>query len=96
MYLRHLQVTDFRSWELADLPLTPGATVLVGQNGRGKTNLLEAIGYVATLSSHRVASDLPLVRHGAERALVRVSRVTNVLEATMNRVVAGSAAASTS
>ena len=83
MYLRHLQVTDFRSWELADLPLTPGATVLVGQNGRGKTNLLEAIGYVATLSSHRVASDLPLVRHGAERALVRAAVVNDDRELTV-------------
>jgi DNA replication and repair protein RecF len=83
VYLRHLQVTDFRSWELADLPLTPGATVLVGQNGRGKTNLLEAIGYVATLSSHRVASDLPLVRRGAERALVRVAVVNDDRELTV-------------
>jgi DNA replication and repair protein RecF len=83
LYLKHLQVTDFRSWELADLALTPGATVLVGQNGRGKTNLLEAIGYVATLSSHRVSSDLPLVRHGAERALVRVAVVNDDRELTV-------------
>lgn len=83
MYLRHLQVTDFRSWALADLPLTPGPTVLVGQNGRGKTNLLEAIGYVATLSSHRVSSDAPLVRHGCERALVRAAVVNEDRELTI-------------
>ncbi|MFD9891503.1 AAA family ATPase, partial [Amycolatopsis sp. NPDC059027] len=60
MYLRHLQVTDFRSWEQADLALEPGPAVLVGQNGRGKTNLLEAIGYVATLGSHPRAADAPV------------------------------------
>ena len=83
MYLRHLQVTDFRSWEHVDLPLTPGPTVLVGQNGRGKTNLLEAIGYLATLGSHRVATDAPLVRHGCERALVRAAVVNEDRELTI-------------
>ncbi|MTD56139.1 DNA replication/repair protein RecF [Amycolatopsis pithecellobii] len=83
MYLRHLQVTDFRSWEHADLPLTPGPTVLIGPNGRGKTNLLEAIGYLATLGSHRVASDAPLVRHGCERALVRAAVVNDDRELTI-------------
>ena len=83
MYLRHLQVTDFRSWEHVDLPLTPGPTVLVGPNGRGKTNLLEAIGYLATLGSHRVATDAPLVRHGCERALVRAAVVNEDRELTV-------------
>lgn len=83
MHLRHLQVNDFRSWELADLELVPGATVLVGQNGRGKTNLLEAVGYLATLSSHRVASDAPLVRHGCERAIVRAAVVNGDRELTL-------------
>jgi DNA replication and repair protein RecF len=49
----------------------PGPTALVGANGQGKTNLVEALGYVATLGSHRVAADAPLVRAGAERAVVR-------------------------
>ena len=57
--------------------------MLVGQNGRGKTNLLEAIGYVATLGSHRVATDAPLVRHGCERALVRVAVVNDDRELTV-------------
>ena len=70
MYVRHLQVTDFRSWPHADLALEPGTTVLVGANGQGKTNLVEAVGYVATLGSHRVSSDAPLVRDGAQRAVV--------------------------
>ncbi|WP_290054613.1 DNA replication/repair protein RecF [Amycolatopsis solani] len=83
MYLRHLQVTDFRSWPQADLALEPGPTVLVGQNGRGKTNLLEAIGYVATLGSHRVATDAPLIRHGCERARGRVAVVNDDRELTV-------------
>ncbi|MGY2080739.1 DNA replication/repair protein RecF [Modestobacter sp. SYSU DS0657] len=73
MYVRHLQVAQFRSWEAVDLPLTPGPTVLVGRNGQGKTNLVEAVGYLATLGSHRVSADAPLVRHGAEQAIVRAA-----------------------
>ncbi len=75
MYVRHLQLTDFRSWEHVDLTLEPGPTVLVGANGQGKTNLVEALGYVATLASHRVATDAPLVRHGTQRAIVRAAVV---------------------
>ena len=75
MHLRRLAVTDFRSWESAELDLDPGVTVLVGPNGVGKTNLVEAAGYLATLGSHRVAGDAPLVRRGAERAVVRGSVV---------------------
>ncbi|MCO7221946.1 DNA replication/repair protein RecF [Klenkia sp. PcliD-1-E] len=73
MYVRHLQLGSFRSWEAVDLALTPGPTVLVGRNGQGKTNLVEAVGYLATLGSHRVSSDAPLVRHGAEQAVVRAA-----------------------
>ncbi|MFQ6170985.1 DNA replication/repair protein RecF [Oryzobacter sp. R7] len=71
MHVRHLSVADFRSYETADLALEPGTTTLVGLNGQGKTNLVEAIGYLATLSSHRVATDAPLVRFGAAQAVVR-------------------------
>ena len=71
MYLRHLAVVDFRSWERAELDLQPGVTVLVGPNGVGKTNLVEAAGYLASLGSHRVATDAPLIRRGADRAVVR-------------------------
>ncbi len=71
MHVRHLSVTDFRSYPAAELALGPGITTLVGQNGQGKTNLVEAIGYLATLASHRVATDLPLVRHGAAQAVIR-------------------------
>ena len=71
MHVRHLTVSDFRSYATAELPLEPGVTTLVGLNGQGKTNLVEAIGYLATLSSHRVATDQPLVRFGAEQAVIR-------------------------
>lgn len=70
MYVRHLGLRDFRSWAHVDLELEPGATVLVGANGYGKTNLVEALWYSATLGSHRVATDAPLIRSGAERAVV--------------------------
>jgi len=71
VHVRHLSVTDFRGYATAELALTPGSTTIVGLNGQGKTNLVEAIGYLASLSSHRVATDLPLVRFGAERAVIR-------------------------
>ena len=71
MYVSHLSLVDFRSYESVDLELGPGVNALVGQNGQGKTNLVEAIGYVATLASHRVANDAALVRAGATRAVVR-------------------------
>jgi DNA replication and repair protein RecF len=69
--LEHLSLTDFRSYESVELSLEPGATALVGPNGQGKTNLVEAVGYLATLGSHRVASDTALVRMGAAQAVVR-------------------------
>ncbi len=73
MHLTRLALTDFRSYASADLMLEPGVTTLSGPNGAGKTNLAEAIGYAATLGSHRVATDTPLVRQGAERAIVRAA-----------------------
>jgi DNA replication and repair protein RecF len=76
MYVEHLSVADFRSWPRADVAFEPGASVLVGANGQGKTNLLEALGYLATLGSHRVAADAPLIRAGAERAVVQAAVVS--------------------
>ncbi|MCC2321319.1 DNA replication/repair protein RecF [Cellulomonas xiejunii] len=75
MYVAHLSLTDFRSYSQVELPLEPGITALVGPNGQGKTNLVEAVGYVATLGSHRVPSDAALVRAGANRAVVRAKVV---------------------
>jgi DNA replication and repair protein RecF len=71
LHVRHLTLKDFRSYPSAELALTPGVTTLVGLNGQGKTNLVEAVGYLATLGSHRVATDQPLVRFGAAQAVVR-------------------------
>jgi DNA replication and repair protein RecF len=70
VHVRRLGLTDFRSWPRVELDLEPGRTVFVGPNGYGKTNLVEALWYSATLGSHRVATDAPLIRTGAERAVV--------------------------
>lgn len=75
MHVRHLSLTDFRSYPRAELALDEGVSILVGLNGQGKTNLVEAIGCLATLGSHRVATDGPLVRAGAERAVIRAAVV---------------------
>ncbi|MBS2962113.1 DNA replication/repair protein RecF [Actinocrinis puniceicyclus] len=71
MRLSHLSLVDFRSYAGLELALEAGVGVLVGPNGQGKTNVIEAIGYLANQGSHRVAQDAPLVRAGAERAVVR-------------------------
>src|SRR5438105_848950 len=77
MYVRHLSVSDFRSWTSAELDFDPGPSVLVGANGQGKTNLIEALGYIATLASHRVPTDVPLIRAGTDRATVRAAVVAD-------------------
>ena len=71
MFVDHLQLADFRSYAGVEVPLAAGVTTLVGANGQGKTNLVEAVEYLSTMSSHRVSSDVPLVRFGAERAVIR-------------------------
>jgi DNA replication and repair protein RecF len=84
LYVAHLTLADFRSYPSVDVELGPGPTAFLGRNGQGKTNLVEAVDYLSRLSSHRVAAEAPLVRAGAERALVRASVVrdgrTAVLE----------------
>jgi DNA replication and repair protein RecF len=70
MYVSHLSLVDYRSYARADLELPPGPTTLMGSNGQGKTNLVEAIMYAATLESHRVSTTAPLVRAGAQRAMI--------------------------
>jgi DNA replication and repair protein RecF len=71
VFVDHLQLADFRSYTSVDVPLGAGVSTFLGANGQGKTNLVEAIEYLSTLSSHRVATDQPLVRAGAERAIIR-------------------------
>jgi DNA replication and repair protein RecF len=73
VHLTRLSLTDFRSYAAVDLSLEPGVSTFLGPNGQGKTNLVEAAAYVATLGSHRVATDAPLVRTGAERAILRAA-----------------------
>ncbi|SCE69953.1 DNA replication and repair protein RecF [Micromonospora viridifaciens] len=75
MYVRRLELVDFRSYERVGVDLEPGPNVLIGANGVGKTNLVEALGYVATLGSHRVATDAPLVRMCASSAVIRCAVV---------------------
>ncbi|MEU4621163.1 DNA replication/repair protein RecF [Actinoplanes sp. NPDC023801] len=75
MHVRRVELTDFRSYERVAVDLDPGVSVLVGQNGMGKTNLIEALGYVSALDSHRVATDAPLVRAGAASAVIRCAIV---------------------
>jgi DNA replication and repair protein RecF len=73
VHVVHLSLTDFRSYGRAEIDLAAGVSAFVGPNGQGKTNLVEAVDYVATHSSHRVASDQPLVRLGADRAVIRAT-----------------------
>lgn len=88
MYVRNLALHDFRSWSDVDLELTPGRTVFIGPNGFGKTNLIEALWYCATLSSHRVAADAPLIRTGAERAVVSAIAVNEGRELAVDLEIA--------
>jgi len=87
--VEQLSLVDFRNYAAADVTLHPGTNVFVGRNGQGKTNLAEAIGYFATLGSHRVSQDAPMVRHGADAAIVRTRLAhgerTVILEAQLNR-----------
>lgn len=71
MFVDHLSLADFRSYPEVELELSAGVCTFVGANGQGKTNLVEAVEYLSTASSHRVSQDQPLVRFGAERAVVR-------------------------
>lgn len=71
MFVSHLSLIDFRSYPSLELPLNPGQNIFIGENGEGKTNIIEALMYLALLSSHRISSDQPLVRLGSERAYVR-------------------------
>ena len=88
MYVSHLTLHDFRSYATVDVELDAGVTAFVGRNGQGKTNLVEAVDYLSRLTSHRVASDAPLVRAGAEQAVIRAAVVkegrTAVLEVEIN------------
>lgn len=88
MHVSHLTLHNFRSYADVEVPLEPGVCAFIGRNGQGKTNLVEAIDYLSRLSSHRVASEAPMIKAGAERAIVRAAVVrdgrTAVLEVQLN------------
>ena len=89
MIVEQLSLIDFRNYAVADVALGQGPTVFIGRNGQGKTNLAEAIGFLATLGSHRVSSDAPMVRDGADAAIIRTRLAHGerkvLLEAQINR-----------
>jgi DNA replication and repair protein RecF len=91
----HLSLTDFRNYESAELDLSPGPNLFVGSNGQGKTNLVESLGYLSTLGSHRVSTDHAMIRSGCDSAIVR-ARLSNgeqsvLAEVQINRVGANRA-----
>ena len=83
MFLRHCELHNFRSWDHLSLDLQPGITVFVGANGQGKTNFLEGINYLATLRSHRVSGDGPLIHEGTDSAQLAATAVHNRRELTV-------------
>lgn len=92
MFVRELRLHDFRSWPEAQFTLDPGTTIFVGRNGFGKTNLLESLFYVATLRSHRVSSDGPLVRTGADSARITATVENDGRELTVDLTIAAQGA----
>ncbi|HJC85838.1 MAG TPA: DNA replication/repair protein RecF [Candidatus Corynebacterium faecigallinarum] len=87
MYIRSLHLGDFRSWRQLDVELTPGITVFAGPNGNGKTNIIEALGYLAHLGSHRISSDAALVRQGQPSARISATAVNQGRELTAHLVL---------
>lgn len=71
MFIKHLELNNFRNYLKADVALSTGVNLLVGPNGQGKTNIVEAIRYLSTLSSHRVAGYIPMIKQDAGQAVVR-------------------------
>ncbi|TAM70511.1 MAG: DNA replication/repair protein RecF [Microbacteriaceae bacterium] len=95
MRVTHLSLTDFRNYARAEVPLHPGPNLFVGRNGQGKTNLVESIGFLSTLGSHRSSSDQAMIRQGADAAIIR-ARLQNdarelLVEVQLNRSVANRA-----
>lgn len=95
MIVTRLSLTDFRNYEFADIELQPGPNLFVGSNGQGKTNLVESLGYLSTLGSHRVSSEQAMIRQGTSAAIIR-ARLRHeekelLLEVQLNRVGANRA-----
>lgn len=96
MIVTRIGLTDFRNYRSADVALVPGANLFIGSNGQGKTNLVEAIGFLSTLGSHRVSTDHAMIRQGADSAIIRASLEygprTALVEVELNRKAANRAA----
>lgn len=71
MFVSHLSLSDFRNYAVAEVELRPGPNLIVGRNGQGKTNLVESLGYLSTLGSHRVSADHAMIRAGRDAAIIR-------------------------
>jgi len=81
VYVSHLTLHSYRSYDTLEVPLEAGVTAFIGRNGQGKTNIVEAVDYLSRLASHRVASDAPLVKQGADQAVIRAVVVKDGREA---------------
>ncbi|QPK83266.1 DNA replication/repair protein RecF [Corynebacterium qintianiae] len=92
MFVRDLNLRDFRSWPELSLELEQGATVFSGRNGHGKTNIVEAVHYTSTLGSHRVSTDAPLIRAGERDARVSLTTVNDGRELTTHLLIKASGA----
>lgn len=71
MIVTHLSLSDFRNYLTAEVALVAGPNLFVGSNGQGKTNLVESLGYLSTLGSHRVSTDYAMIRQGVDSAIIR-------------------------
>ncbi|TFC78735.1 DNA replication/repair protein RecF [Cryobacterium cheniae] len=71
MRVTHLSLTDFRNYAQVEVSFAPGPNLIVGRNGQGKTNLVEALGFLSTLSSHRVSNTSAMIRAGRDAGIIR-------------------------
>lgn len=90
MHITQLQLRDYRNYSQADLRFYPGKNIISGPNGQGKTNLVEAINYLAVLSSHRVSSDAALIRQSATSAIIRIQLAHAQREILLEAEIVGS------
>ncbi len=85
MRVTHLSLTDFRNYRTAEVPFAAGANLFVGRNGQGKTNLVESLGYLSSLGSHRVSSDQAMIRKDADSAIIEHDGRELLVEVQLNR-----------
>ena len=71
MHLKKLSLTHFRSYQNLELTFAPGVNTFIGNNGCGKTNIVEALIYLGFLSSHRVSTNAPLIHKDQDQAIIR-------------------------